>query len=218
MVGNMNSTLSFPSAMAMEDLLLPTRRSLLENLKDWKDDESWREFFQMYWKFIYGLARKSNLTDSEAQEVVQETIIYVSRKMPGFNYDRARGSFKGWLAKLTRWRIMDQLRKRDGHLLFFAPAGPGEPDPFLDLPDPSPQKLSVIDEEWERNLFETALQRVKDRVKPLQFQIFELYVIKKWPILQVTDALGVNMGQVYLAKHRVSALLREEIWRLEAQY
>lgn len=91
---------------------IPTRRTLLSRLKDWKDDQSWREFFNTYWKLIYGVALKAGLTDDEAQEVVQETIITVAKKMPDFKYDPAIGSFKGWLLNITRWRISDQFRKR----------------------------------------------------------------------------------------------------------
>jgi RNA polymerase sigma-70 factor (ECF subfamily) len=213
-LGTMNDVTAIPPVL---DELLQTRHSLLGRLKDLADEESWREFFTIYWKFIYGVARKAGLTDSEAQDVVQETIIYVSRKMPGFNYDKARGSFKGWLTKLTKWRIADQFRKRDGHLVAFVPTGPDEPDPFLDLPDPASLHPSVIDEEWESNLVDAALQRVKDRVKPVQFQMFELYVMKQMPIKKVTALLGVNFGQVYLAKHRITALLREEVRKLEAR-
>ena len=63
---------------------LPTRRSLLTRLKRWDDQESWRDFFNTYWKLVYGVALKSGLSESEAQEVVQETVISVAKKMPGF--------------------------------------------------------------------------------------------------------------------------------------
>ena len=92
--------------------LIPTRQSLLSRLKDYDDNESWRDFFHTYWKLIYSMATRSGLSETEAQEVVQETIIAVSKQMPDFKYDRAKGSFKSWLLQLTRWRIQDQLRRR----------------------------------------------------------------------------------------------------------
>src|SRR5262245_50851089 len=94
------------------DELLPTRQSLLSRLRNWDDQESWREFFDMYWRLIHGLAMKCGLTDSEAQDVVQETMLSVAKQMPGFKYDPALGSFKGWLLQITRRRIVDQMRKR----------------------------------------------------------------------------------------------------------
>src|SRR5882762_11075450 len=97
---------------AQRSELIPTRATLLERLKDWQDQSSWQEFFDTYWKLIYGVARKAGLTDAEAQDVVQETIFSVARHMPTFKYDPAIGSFKGWLLNMTRWRIIDQFRKR----------------------------------------------------------------------------------------------------------
>jgi RNA polymerase sigma-70 factor (ECF subfamily) len=92
--------------------LLPTRWSLLSRLKDWDDQDSWRQFFDTYWQLIYGVALKSGLTHTEAHEVVQEVVITVAKKMEGFKTDPDAGSFKSWLLTLTQWRIKDQLRKR----------------------------------------------------------------------------------------------------------
>jgi RNA polymerase sigma-70 factor (ECF subfamily) len=77
-----------------------------------EDEASWREFFDTYWLLIYSVARKAGLTETEAQEAVQETVISVAKKMPEFNYDPQAGSFKGFLLQTTGWRITDQFRKR----------------------------------------------------------------------------------------------------------
>src|SRR5580704_8899093 len=93
--------------------LFATRRSLVDRLANWDDQRRWQDFFDTYWKLIYSAARKSGLTDSEAQEVVQETVITVAKKIDKLRYDPALGSFKGWLLQITRWRIADQFRKRE---------------------------------------------------------------------------------------------------------
>src|ERR1700720_805237 len=92
--------------------LMPTRKSLIGRLKDWNDQESWKAFFDTYWKLIYSTAIKAGLRDAEAEEGVQETVISVLKSMQEFQYDKTRGSFKSWLLRLTTWRIADQLRKR----------------------------------------------------------------------------------------------------------
>src|SRR6266516_6760156 len=94
------------------DELIPTRASLIDRLKDLEDQSGWQEFFDTYWKLVYGVARKAGLTDPEAQDVVQETMFSVAKHMPTFRYDPAIGSFKAWLLNMTRWRIIDQIRKR----------------------------------------------------------------------------------------------------------
>src|SRR5712664_1471473 len=94
------------------DELILTRASLINRLKNWQDQSSWQEFFDIYWKLIYGVARKAGLTDAESQDVVQVTMASVAKHMPTFQYDPAIGSFKAWLLNMTRWRIIGQLRKR----------------------------------------------------------------------------------------------------------
>ena len=91
------------------DAYLPTRRSLLSRLKDWDDQRSWKDFFDTYWKLIYNAALKAGLSHDEAEEVVQETVLTVTRKIKDLKYDPALGSFKGWLLNTTRWRIADQF-------------------------------------------------------------------------------------------------------------
>src|SRR5688500_11797190 len=99
--------------MAMElDDASPTRRSLISRLRDWNDQASWQEFFNTYWKLIYSVTLKAGLSDQEAEDVVQETVLSVAKKMDDFKYDPAVCSFKGWLLHVTRLRIKDQLRKR----------------------------------------------------------------------------------------------------------
>src|SRR6185436_2740701 len=93
--------------------LVPTRQSLLSRLRDCEDQEGWREFFDTYWRLIYKVAREAGMDDSRAQDVVQTTFIYLSRRMPRFRYDRARGSFKAWLLRVTRSRI-SILRRGSG--------------------------------------------------------------------------------------------------------
>jgi RNA polymerase sigma-70 factor (ECF subfamily) len=197
--------------------LIATRRSLVERLADWGDQLRWQEFFDTYWKLIHSVARRSGLTDAEAQEVVQETIITVAKNIDKLKYDPAIGSFKGWLLQITRWRIADQFRKREPG----DARGPRSTDDRLTatierVPDSRIVDLDALWEaSWKENLFEAAVARVKKKVEPKQFQIFDCYVRKEWPAQKVAERLGVNVGQVYLARHRVGALLKKEVKALE---
>ena len=199
---------------------IPTRQSLLSRLKDWNDQESWKVFFNTYWKLIYNAAMKAGLSDAEAQDVVQETIIAVLKSMPNFEYDIKKGSFKGWLLRLTSWRIADQLRKRQLGIEYQK----REPDTSTRtgtverLPDPLSLKLEASwDEEWERNLVDAAIERVKRKVDPKQYQLFDLYVFKKWSVTKVARTLKVNPGKVYLIKHRINNLIKKEIAYLQTK-
>src|SRR6185369_3547297 len=207
--------------MPTEDLI-PTRASLLERLKDLGDQTSWNEFYQTYRELIYGVACKAGLNETEADEVVQDTVISVAKKMPGFTYDPVKDSFKGWLLTVTRWRILDQLQRRKGSQSLLTSAATKEEEEGTRaatverIQDPAGFDLaSIWDEEWEKNLLHSALARIKRQVHPQHYEIYHLHVILEKPIREVARALGVNAGQVYLAKHRVGALLKKEMKRLQ---
>jgi RNA polymerase sigma-70 factor (ECF subfamily) len=197
--------------------LIRTRTTLIKRLKDWKDQESWQDFFDIYWKLIYGVAVKSGLTETEAQDVVQETMIAVAKHMPNFEYDRRVGSFKGWLLKTTRWRITDQFRKRGPA---WAHPLPSDEDPagvrnLEYLADRSHLAVEALWEtEWRKNLLEAAIMKAKRKVDPQQYQLFDVYVNKQWAPDKVAQRFRVSVGQVYLAKHRVTAMVKEEVERL----
>ena len=63
---------------------IPTRQSLLSRLKDWNDQEHWKEFFNTYWRLIYKAAIKARFNDEEEQDVVQETVLSVMKSVPDF--------------------------------------------------------------------------------------------------------------------------------------
>jgi RNA polymerase sigma-70 factor (ECF subfamily) len=214
--------------------LIPTRESLLSRLRDWADDGSWSEFFHTYWRMLYEVALRAGLREDEAQEVVQETVIAVARKMPGFHYDPALGSFKGWLLRIARRRIVDQFRKRmsrggeraattGSSALPRGASGddretaPGDHDASASgaWPEPADSAFEAIwDEEWEKHILAAAIERLKRQVNPAQYQLYDLYVIQGWPVAKVARELGVSLGRVYMAKHRISRLLKQELERL----
>jgi len=200
---------------------LATRRSLLSRLKQSNAQESWREFFDTYWRLIYSTALNAGLTDSEAQEVVQETVLNVVRKIKSFRYDPAVGSFKGWLLTTVRWRIADQFRKRQHQISSPSSHRATNTSGTVTLEriaDPAAINLDAVwEEEWQRTLFAAALLRVKRQANARHYQMFDLYAVKLWSVDKVAQTLGVSTGQVRLAKHRITVLMRREVARLEKE-
>ena len=209
---------------------IPTRHSLLNRLKDWGDQTSWQDFFDTYWQLIYNVAVKAGLSDAEAQEVVQETVIAVAKKISEFKADPARGSFSAWLMQTTRWRIADQFRKRqkagqECSLSGAAEAGgtptlrtddTGLTDAINRVPDPAGVRLETVwQEEWEKNLMAAALEQVKLQVSPRQFQMFDLHVLQNLSVRDTARTLQVRGASVYMAKYRISRMLKKEVQKLQ---
>ena len=119
--------------------------------------------------------------------------------------------------QITRWRIVDQFRKREPGNAKAPRVAEDRLTATIDrVPDSGVADLDALWEaEWKENLFEGAIARVKKKVDPKQFQIFDCYVRKEWPAQKVAEQLRVSVGQVYLARHRVGAALKKEIRALE---
>ena len=185
---------------------LATRASLLGRLADWEDRVSWTRFFDLYWRLLFGVAVKAGLTESEAEEVVQETVLAVAKNIGRLGYDPARGSFKSWLLAIARTKVADQFRARPAQASAeWEPDAAGEPGALE----------ALWDREWNNHLLQTSLALLKEETDPLQYQIFDCYVIKDWTPKKVAATLGVSTGQVYLAKNRLAPKLRAIVDRLE---
>lgn len=200
-----------------------TRSSLLRRLQNWQDQGGWQEFFDTYWKLIYAVGMKAGLSDAEAHDVVQETVVAVAKQMREGGYDRTKGSFKNWLCVITKRRIVDHLRRRKPEEKLRPSLPPANTSTTTDtlhrVPDPASVEFEAVwSEEWRKNLVDVAIERLKEQISPKQYQIFDLYVLKNLPLNKVTHLLHVSAALVYVTKHRVNALVRREVRRLEKEF
>lgn len=206
-----------PRASPTPDSFTATRRSLLSRLRRWDDAEGWRDFFDTYGELLHRFAVRSGLTNEEAQDAVQETLVAVARQMPEFRYDPAKGSFRAWLYTQARWRIADAFRRRRrGGLTPLTAGHDGSGTAEADqVADPASESLEAAWEtEWREHQLARALEAVKSRINPRQFQMFQLAAVNGWAMAEITRTLKVNRAQVYMAKMRVGRMVREELARM----
>ncbi len=208
---------------------LQTRPSLLNRLKTGDDTASWQEFYRLYGKLVRDFSIQAGLTDTEADEAVQETAIAMARHLPEYRYDPKVCRFKTWLLNQASWRIKDQLKKRkQGSGTMNPPVHAGETSQPVDetertstlhrIPDTKATDLdAAFEEQWRKNLFAAAMERVKDKFDLKQFQIFDLLALKGWSAAEVSRSLGVSLANAYVTRHRVAAAIKKEAARLERQ-
>lgn len=196
-----------------------TRRSLVRRLRNWDDQKGWQEFMDKYGKFIFGMARRSGFSREEAEDVMQDVLVSVARKMPEFRYFGERGSFKAWLVMIIKSRIIDHLRKKYRRL---PQAGGGDADNSgrTSVEDRIAQEEDALSHEtfwmteWESYVLETALNRVKQRLPAKHFLAFRMCTQQEKSPAEVAKALGLSLPNVYLIRHRVGRMVAAEIERL----
>jgi len=192
-----------------------TRPSLLLRLRNPQDEQAWREFLELYEPLIERLARRRGLQHADARELVQEVLVAVAGAIERFDPDQSKGSFRGWLATITR-NLMINLLKREGRHA----RGTGDSE-FARLmneqPDPAGGNTACFDLEYRRRLFEFAAEYVQDQVEAVTWQAFWKTSVEQQPLIDVCEELGISRGAIYVARSRVMAKLRQQIEKLESE-
>ena len=103
-----------------------TQHSLIIKIRDPADVVAWREFLTLYEPLIYRLARRKGLQDADARDLCQEVFRAVAGAID--RWEPGRGSFRGWLTRITRNLLVNFLtrlgaRPLIGLLLALQPAG-----------------------------------------------------------------------------------------------
>lgn len=204
---------------------LRTSKSLLEALRQPDNNRSTARFYSLYQRFVGGIVRRSGLPDADADEVVQDVFLQALQNIARFESDPARGTFRGWLAKLTRWRIQDrrrsnsreQLRRVDLHAARRDDRTGTGTDPLEQIADASRDEQQADEREWQELILSEALVRLADIVPAKHFQIFTLYSQQNQSVLRVARDLGVSPATVYVVRHRLTKKLRTIIGELKQQ-
>ena len=198
---------------------LLTRPTLLFRVREWGDGASWEEFHRLYRRLIYGRARRSGLSHEDAEDVAQDVFKRVAETIKDFDTNPERGSFRGWLMKLTHWRIADKFESRK-KLPEKIPAPRDDRATGTGTIERVPAPVDDEDEwdrEWQQHILAAAAERVARQVKPRHYQIFDLYVLKHSPVLRVAADLKVSVASVYVIGHRLTKLLKAEVAKLQKQ-
>lgn len=190
-----------------------TRASLLLRLRDSQDRDAWAEFVGLYEQTIYRLLRQNGLQDADAREVLQELFLIVNRHIERFEYDRDKGTFRGWLRRVARNLVINWLKHKDRRV---APKGGSDMQSMLDLIPADGPESTQFDREFHRAVFHRAAEQVKAEFHSETWQAFwETGVLGISPA-DTAKKLGMSVGAVRVAKCRVLARLRVAVTELEA--
>lgn len=179
-----------------------TRISLIGRLHDRADTAAWAEFVQIYQPMIQRIAQKRGLQYADAAEVTQEVLTRVSNAVDRWDPDPKKGTFRGWLYRMTRNLTIDHIRRNK------SPKMKRDSDSNFDLnqlAEPSPDESQEFQVEYERQLFNWAAAQVKSLFKPANWQAFWMSTVEGKSIEEVSKTLGMQRGAIYVARSRVMA-------------
>ena len=197
----------------MADVPLPTTRvTLLARLRQGPTDEAaWGAFVECYGRHIYRWCRQWKLQDADAEDVTQNILAKLARKLRHFAYDPSR-SFRGWLRTLAHhaWRdFVDRPRHAQ------AAAGDNRAWELMQTLEAREDLSQKLQEAFDHELLEAAQARVRLRVAAHTWEAFRLVALEGLPAAEVAAAVRMQVAMVYVAKSKVQKMLQEEIHKLE---
>src|SRR5439155_1712449 len=90
-----------------------TSVSLLEHLRAHPDGPAWERLVDLYAPLLRAWLSRHGVQSSDADDLMQNVLAVVVRKLPEFEHNRRPGAFRAWLRGILVHRLRDFWRRRD---------------------------------------------------------------------------------------------------------
>ena len=188
--------------------MLETSISLLDRLQQGVSATAWQRMVDLYTPLIRGWLRRHSLRDQDMEDLVQEVLAIVVRKLPDFRRQPRQGAFRSWLRHITVNCLRDFWRARR-----FQPrlSGAGGFSHVLgQLEDPESPLSQLWDQEHDDHILRRLLERISPHFEAKTWQAFQRVALEGASVDQVALELGLSVNAVFIAKSRVLNALRKE--------
>ena len=182
-----------------------TSKTLLDKIAS-GDEISWDEFYLKYAPIVKALAKFKGLDANAADDVCQQVMLQFFKQSKTFKFDPNIAKFRTYFGRIVNAKITNYYRKR----------GEVSSDEPEEIPVDS-EEGNLFMNEWRKTVIKEAEQVLKQRVAPETFQAYELYAVQNRPVKKVAEYLDCTENQVYQAKKRCFAMMREILLAMNEQ-
>jgi RNA polymerase sigma-70 factor (ECF subfamily) len=184
---------------------------LLLALKDQANDQAWTALCARYRPVLISFARRLGLSELDAQDAAQDSLLAFACAYRSGSYNRSRGRLRAWLFTIASNKVRDIQRKlcRQPHKAL----GDELPGGVELIPDDHAMS-HAWESHWQRAILDACLEEVARHVEPATLQAFKLYVLEERDIDEVGARLNMTRNAVFKAQRRVLGRLREIYERL----
>jgi RNA polymerase sigma factor (sigma-70 family) len=171
-------------------------------------DEAWRKFLERYKPFLQRRLARHGVQNALAEDLMQVVCVKLLHHLS--SYDPAKGKFRAWLSSILKHAMLDEIRRQGRRPGDEAQGG----SVFLDkLEKVAEMESDSLAEDMELLLREQdrVVEEVQKRVEPKSWQAYyRMRIDNQGSAAKIGAELGMSVGAVHQAAHRVAALLREE--------
>ena len=185
-----------------------TSVSLLRQACGDPESESWERLASIYTPLLRAWMTKYELQDSDADDLVQEVLLTVSRELPSFEHSGRTGAFRSWLRIILVHRVKAfwKSRKRAPN----AKGGSSVLDELRELEDETSNASRLWDAQHDEHVLTRLLEQIRPRFEETTWEAFCRQMYRREKGRDVAEALGISLKAVQLAKSRVLNALRVE--------
>ena len=164
--------------------------------------------FREYAPRVYNLARRMLGNDADAEDVTQDVLLQIVRKLDTFRHDAALAT---WIHRVTVNAALAYRRKRAVRERGRVPEAEAEQPDAAELPGPvrrwaRPPDLQLLDREIQR-LVEGAIAGLPEPYR----DVYVLADVEGLPNAEIGEALGLSLPAVKSRLHRARLLLRDAL-------
>ena len=178
-----------------------TSKTLLEKISS-GDEISWDEFYRRYAAVIKAVAKYQGI-EYDADDICQQVMMHFFKQSKTFKFDPGLAKFRTYLGRIVSWKIADYYRKKCENHTKEVEAIPVDSDTD-----------NFYMNEWRKVIIAEAEKELKSRVSPETFQAYQLYAVQGRPVEKVAAFLECSNNQVYQAKKRCFAMMREILLKM----
>ncbi len=187
---------------------MDTSLSILERAKG-GDEATWRRLVDLYQPLVRGWLIGEGVIPQDADDVAQDVMVVLVRKLPEFDHSGRTGSFRAWLRTVS----VNQAKKfwRAGRCRT-PPGGTARLTPELldQLADSASDLARAWDAEHDRHLYRRLLDILDNEFEPPTVLAFRRLVFDQASAAVVSGETGLTPAALYSARYRVMCRLRQE--------
>lgn len=193
-------------------MLTCTTNQFLDSLHDLGNAECWRVFDARFRPVLVALARQRGLSEEDAADVAQTTLVSFIADYQRGCYDPSRGRLSSWIMGIAGHRISDLKRAASRRQRVCSTLG-------IEAAATRPDEEAAWDAMIRKVILRRAMVELhsQSRFDPRTIRAFELCALRGVPAQATADECSMSVAEVYVAKNRVIARLREIVASLSEE-
>jgi len=190
-----------------------TRKTLIQRVQDQHDEEAWKELIGIYSRYIYSILIKMNVSENDADELHQEIMIKLWKRLPELNIQQLR--FRNYLSTVTKNTVLNFIRSRTRRIEREEKAIADSTISYLHairLPDIE----QIAEKEWRIYLTHLALQHIEPLFSKNAIDVFKLS-LQGLSVHEIASQKEMQLSTVNTLKSRVKSRFKTELEQLKEE-